>query len=51
MVLHLDTDLNMVTGLSFAHVQNFGSILNMKVLRTSMSFKSSFWALEDTGGS
>ena len=31
-VLHLDTDLNMVTGLWFTHVPNFGSILNLKVL-------------------
>ena len=50
-VLHLDTDLNMVTGLWFTHVPNFDSILNMKMQRTSMSFKSSFGALEDAGGS
>ena len=45
--MHLDTDLNMVTGLWFTHVSNSGAILNLKVQRTSMSFKSPFGALED----
>ena len=49
--MHLDLDLVMVTGLWYTHMPNFGSILILKVQRTSMSFKSSFGAFEDTGGS
>merc|ERR1711954_442667 len=41
----------MITGLVYNHDTNFGSILILKVQRTSMSFKSSFGALEDAGGS
>merc|ERR1711954_615124 len=42
----------MVTGLLHTHDLNFWlSILILKVQRTSMSFKSSFGALEDAGGS
>ena len=43
-VLYADINLNIITGLWF-----FNMIL--KVQRTSMSFKSSFWALGDAGGS
>ena len=46
-----DHDLDMVTGLWYTHVLNFCSILILEVQRTSMSFKSLFWALEDAGGS
>merc|ERR1711954_569072 len=41
----------MITGLVYNHDTNFGSILILKVQRTSISFKSSFGALEDAGGS
>ena len=39
-VWDLDLDLDMVTGLLYTHVPNFGSILILKVQKTSMSFKS-----------
>ena len=42
-VLHLDLDLNMVTGLWLY-------VLILKVQRTSLSFNFSFWALEDARG-
>ena len=41
-VWHLDLGLNMVTSLWYNHDSNFGSILILKVQRTSMSFKSLF---------
>ena len=50
-VLHLDTDLNIVTGLWFTHVPNFGSILNFKGKRILMYSKSRFRALEEAGSS
>ena len=40
----------MVPGLWHTHDPNFGCILILKVQRTSMSFKSSFGALEDAAG-
>jgi len=48
-VWHLGLDLDIVTGLWYTHFQNFGSILILKVQRTSISFKSwlgAFKALE-----
>ena len=48
-VWHLDLDLDMVPGLWYTDDPNFGSILVLKVQRTSMSFKSWFEALEDAG--
>merc|ERR1711954_486692 len=48
-VWHFDLDFDMVTG--FLYTKFWLSILILKVQRTCMSFKSSFGALEDTGGS
>ena len=43
-VWHLDRDYDMATGLWYTNVLNFGSILILKVQRTSMSLKS--WMLQ-----
>ena len=50
-VCYFDLDLDMVIGPGYNHESNFGTPLILKVQRTSMSFKSSFRALEDAGGS
>ena len=51
-VLHVDLDFDMVNGIWYTPYPKFWlSILTLKVQRTSMSFKSSFGALEDAGGS
>ena len=46
---YLDLGFDMVSGLWYTHDLNFGSIWILKVQRTSLSFKSSFGALEDAG--
>ena len=48
-VWQLDHDSDMVPGLWHTHVPNLGCILILKVQRTSLSFKSSFGVLDDTG--
>ena len=50
-VWHLNLDLDMVTGVWYTHDLNFGSILILKVQKTSMSFKFSFGDLEEAGDS
>ena len=48
-VWYRDLDLDMVTGLWNTHVPNFGSILILKMQRTSISFKSSFGDFDEAG--
>ena len=50
-VWQLDHDSDMVPSLWYTDDTNFGSILVLKVKRTSMSFRSWFGALKDAGGS
>ena len=45
---HFILDLDI--GLWYIHVKFWLAILSLKLQRTSMSFKSLFWALKDTGG-
>ena len=50
-VLHSDIDFDMVTGFCSTIFCILALYLDFKVQRASMSFKSSFGALEDAGGS
>merc|ERR1711954_339478 len=50
-VWHLDLDMDMDTSLWYTYAPNFCIVLILKVQRISMSFKSSFGALEGDEGS